>query len=446
MVSLRLKSAHPVEVIALALFAATAILSFNAVKLGTTMVPLRFVTLVASGLLLLASDYGLAAEAWQRFRRLLVIVILAAGLALLSSLSAGTSLQTVAVQIAQLHLQAIISVFVAGMLAIRFGTKPVAAILLGSFGLTALFAVAQALGLDAAWNVRATIGSLSNDPVLTRQAYERQERAMGLSFSPVIFATQGCAMLAMMLAPVLLQRLKAGASLFDWRVLALCAGMSLLFLATGNRSPLLGVAIFLLSYLLLVRPAWAALALPLAAAVVLAGQPLVEHFQSSEVRALRSDSSSENRGVLREFGVYLIAERPLGYGLDFESTSYSEEYYGQVVYTSSPNSIRQWALHNYYLMVTAKHGLLLLLLLFLVVPRTRPGWAALWVFTPYMVHVFYHNDGPLQGDFIIFFVFPLVAMWVGMAAPEAFASGKPVWRRAFGDARMRRPNTHTHAS
>lgn len=415
--------------LAFALFAVAAVLTFSAIKLAVGPVPVRFIALLASGFLLLASDPAFVAAAAKRFGRILLVVILAAGFAILGSVLARTAPAVIVTQVVELHLQAIIATVIAGTLAQRFGVRAVAIVLVAAFATTAVVAVAQALGLDAAWDARAIVGRISNDPPLTREFYEQRERAMGMSFSPVIFGTQSCAILALLLSSLLVAR-NGEPRRFNVLVLAACAVIAVLSLATGNRSPLLGMAIFLASYLLVTRLAIVFVVLPLAAAGLLVAQPVLERMQESDVRAVRTDSSSENRAVLREYGAYLLSQRPLGYGLDFDSTEHSEQYIDQVKYTTAPVSIRQWALHNYYLMFFAKHGLLVLLLLPLALPRTRKQLRAWWAFTPYMIHIFYHNDGPLQGDNIFFFVIPLAMLLAG--GTDTSEQKRPKrWRRAF---------------
>ena len=418
--------------LAFALFAVAAVLTFSAIKLAVGPLPVRLIALLASGLLLLASDPAFVAAAVKRFGRILLVVTLAAGFAILGSILAGTAPAVIASQIVELHLQAIVATVIAGTLAQRFGVGPVAIVLVAAFATTAVVAVLQALGLDAAWDARAVVGRISNDPLITREVYEQRERAMGMSFSPVIFGTQSCAILALLLSSLLAAR-NGEPRRFNVLVLAACAVIAVLSLATGNRSPLLGMAIFLASYLLVTRLAIVFVVLPLAAAGLLVAQPMLERMQESDVRAVRTDSSSENRAVLREYGAYLLSQRPFGYGLDFDSTEHSEQYIDQVKYTTAPLSIRQWALHNYYLMFLAKHGLLVLLLLPLVLPRTRKQLHAWWAFTPYMVHIFYHNDGPLQGDNVFFFVIPLAMLLAGGTDTSEQKLPKR-WRRAFEGA------------
>ncbi|HZH08733.1 MAG TPA: O-antigen ligase family protein [Lautropia sp.] len=383
-------------------------MSFSAVKLAAGPLPLRVLTLFAAGMVLAVSDPAQMLASIRRFWRLLLVVTLAAVLASIVSIAAGTPGATLVTQLIEIHFQAIIGVMVAGTLALRLGVRAVTVALLIGFAITGIVAIAQALGVDPAWQARAFMGALTNDPPITRMPYETRERAMGMSFSPVVFATQACLILALLLA-LRLARPDEGKR-FDWWVLAFCLIIAIFCLATGNRSPLLGIAIFLGTYLAFTKPRASLVLVPAFLALALVAEPIIENVQETGVRAVKADSSSENRGTLRQFGILLLLDRPIGYGLDFNSTRYAEAHISALKYESSPYAIRLWTLHNYYLMALCKYGLFILLLIPFVMPRSGRQLRAWWAFVPYMVHIFYHNDGPLQGDFIIFFILPLTML------------------------------------
>lgn len=404
------------------LFVLTTILSFSAVKLGVGALPLRVLTLFGALGLLVISDPAQFMASLYRFRRVIFAVVFAAILGSIVSLAYVTPAAALFTQLIEIHLQAIIGTAVAGTLALRLGVRAVVIALLIGFATTGVVAVAQALGVSAAWNMRAWMGGITGDPPITREIYESRERAMGMSFSPVIFGTQACLILALLLA---LRLPRAQAGRFDWWVPISCFIIGIFCLATGNRSPLLGIAIFLATYLVYSKPRASLVLLPICGALVFLTEPLLKEVQESGVRAVQKDSSSENRGTLRQFGVRLLMDRPVGYGLDFNSTRYAEAHISALKYESSPYAIRLWTLHNYYLIALCKYGLFILLLIPLVLPRTAPQLKAWWAFVPYLLHIYYHNDGPLQGDFIFFFILPLAMLL--SAGPTA-----PVQRRRSG--------------
>jgi hypothetical protein len=48
--------------------------------------------------------------------------------------------------------------------------------------------------------------------------------------------------------------------------------------------------------------------------------------------------------------------------------------------------------------------------LFVVGRRLIANKALLLAFTPYMLHILYHNDGPLTGDILFWFILPTAMM------------------------------------
>jgi hypothetical protein len=150
----------------------------------------------------------------------------------------------------------------------------------------------------------------------------------------------------------------------------------------------------------------------------------------------RSNSSSENRSTLRAYGYYLIERRPIGYGLTFDSTAKWPVFYKQSIYLPNPSSIRNWALHNYYLNVLTKYGLLILFLVPWLLPYRREQ-ILLWMpFIPYLIHILYHNDGPLQGDTLgpgLFAAGILLMKRKELFRADVAKLRPPQWRRAFAE-------------
>ena len=431
-------STHWLDQLGLWLFAAAIACSLALVKLAVGPLPVRTILLVGSGAALVLPDSARLGRAIAATRRILLVVAAAAVLALLVSWLAGNPMAAVMRQLLEIHLQAMIGVVIAQMIIARFGPVPLLLCFLAAFAMSGAVALAQWAGIDPAWQLRATIGRITGDPPLTALVYQRRERAMGLAFQPALFATHAClALIAIGIYRIATRGVLA--TRFDPWIIVGSIGIAILCLATGNRSPLLGIAIFLGLYLLWRTPRLVMIALPLALAGAVAAGPVLDRLAESGLRAAqRDDSSSEGRATLRRFGVYLISERPMGYGLTFDSTDHWQKFARASRYRDNPNAIRQWALHNYYLNIIAKHGVLLLLLIPFVLPWSRGGRAVALFYIPYFIHIFYHNDGPLQGDFLFFLILPAA---LHMAAhshhwlPEA--GGGPVarrsWRRAFAE-------------
>jgi hypothetical protein len=417
-----------------ALFALTVLLSLAAVKLGLARVPLRTVTLIASGACMVLSDWSLFRTALRRAAKLLSVLVVLALLGTVVSVLAGNKPIDMFQQLAEVHSQAIVGTVVAYMLVLRFGVRSVLSVFLVIFAVDVVVAAAQAVGLNAAWQLRAQIGAVMHDPVLTRYIYESRYRPLGFSYTPILFATQSCLAVAALYYLRVADGRPPRGRVDVWLLVGTLA-CALACVATGNRSPLLGFAVFLAVYLILQAPAVAVALLPLGMLAAVTLLPLIsQHAEQVGIRALDLENgSSSNRGTLREFGLFLIRQQPLGYGLVFNSTQHWQAFYDQVIYMPNPSSIRLWALHNYFLIMVAKYGVLLLGLIPWILPRTREQ-AWLWLpFAPYLVHIFYHNEGPLLNDFLIFYLLP-AAMEIARNAQQRAESAAPrptPWRRAF---------------
>jgi hypothetical protein len=119
------------------------------------------------------------------------------------------------------------------------------------------------------------------------------------------------------------------------------------------------------------------------------------------------DSSAVSRIVLQVYGILLFLGQPFGYGLDFNSVDHADQYRSILSGFEYADRISKVALHNYYLMVLNKYGALILIVAFLVARRAMRIGLFVIAFIPYMTHIFYHNDGPYQGDYLIWFLVPL---------------------------------------
>ncbi len=423
--------------LAAAFMIVTLLLSINAVKLGIGPLPLRGLTLIGALGAVTIVDPGALLKSVREAWRLLLIILCAAILGVIASMLNRADPAAVVQQVVEIHVQAILSVIGAYAIVTRFGPKVVLYGFLGAFGTSAIFALGQAAGLDAAWQARAMIGRLQGDPALTQDFYIRRYRALGLSYSPVLFGTQACVAIAAAYCLRLTARRNTGGGV-DWILICAIALCSLLSIATGNRSPLLGVVIFLFVYGIARSPKAVAAGLPILLILGLGAQPMLSALDQAGVRvASTDDGSAEGRSTLQRYGLFLVGQRPYGYGLTFDSTEHWQQFYSKGRYLVNPNSIRKWPLHNYYLLIIAKYGLLSLALVALAVPRRRTDLQFWLAFTPYMVHIFYHNDGPLQADFLIFYVLAVVTWLARRAQPQADAAAtrapaasKP-WRRAF---------------
>lgn len=413
------------------LFAAGLALSICAVKLSVGGVPFRAMCFFgAAGLLVLTDARGLI-EDMYRARQILLLITAFAILGFFVSVAVGTGVGSTLHQIIEIHVQALITTMLAFAVTRWVGVGPVVVAFVAPVMLSGVFAIAQALGLDAAWQARALIGRLMHDPELTQDFYVRRYRALGLSYSPVHLGTQACLAFAAVLAWRLWRNPKLMSAL-DIPLLIMLVICAVFCIASGNRSPLLGFVAFFIIYGLIAEPRRVLLVLPLLMIVTIAGVELMSVLADEGARfAQTDDGSAEGRATLAKYGRELILDRPLGYGLHFNSTDHWQNYAHSVIYDENSMAIRRWPPHNYLIMILAKYGILAIPLAFLAFPRRRLGWIGWLAFIPYGVHVYFHNEGPLQSDNLIWSLIPAFILVIDrLAAAQPVRVDTRPWTRA----------------
>ena len=334
--------------VAYALFVITNILSICAVKLGVGGLPFRMWTLLGAGALLVLADGAQVMRAMRETSRLLLVITVAALIGLAVSVIARAPLLDVGRQLIEIHIQALVGIVISYTLMLRFGVPRVLAAFLIAYGITAFFAIGQAMQLDAAWALRERVASITADSIFNLPFYDPRERAMGMSYTPVLFATQTCVALAAW-TYIRMSQGSFRSPKLDWTIIGATLALIVLCALTGNRSPTLGLGVFLMVFLVVRWPALVGIVLPGALLVAVVGMTYADRLGDTGLRVARLDNSSENRGTLRAYGLYLVERRPIGYGLTFDSTRKWPVFYQQSIYMPNPSSIRNWVLHNYYL-------------------------------------------------------------------------------------------------
>jgi len=405
------------------IFAAGLLLSLAAVNLTISGMPIRAILVALALLMLILIDPAAAVRVLADNIKLVMIILISALIGIVVSLFNKADIVSSAIQLVEIQLQAIIGLLTATMLVDRFGTSSSVKLFLSIWLIGALFAMGQAAGIDIAWQVRSWIGDWMSDPPITRAFYDQRQRAVGLSFTPVHLATQTCLAFAALFA--WRYRCSSGkmSENIDWPLLAGLSFAAMVCIISGNRSPLLGFAAFLAIYLLIAGGRWRPVLVPLFLIAIMSIPLLQSLGQVLDLRiASSSDGSAIGRSTLWSFGMHLIAERPLGYGLLFSSTEHAAGFSHLAIHMDNSDIIRHFSLHNYYLLVSNKYGLLLLFLVPWLLPRNRTQLAGWLGFVPYLIHIAFHNDGPLNSDFLIWFLLPLI--FVVFRSPERNGKGK----------------------
>jgi hypothetical protein len=394
-------------------FAASMAFSVYLVKYAIMGVPVRALFAFAiAGLVGLARPV-LVLQIWREFRFVFLLIFAMALIGYFASAVSGTGHGQIARKLIEIHFQAFVGVLVGAMTYHLCGARKMIWIFGIVVGLSTAVALLQFLDVAAAWEWRSTLGAMqpleiiddgSTDPFL--------DRAMGLSFSPIHIATQLSLLFACMI--VFMMSDKGEDAVFgrvNMQVLVITAVFILTSVISGNRSPLLGYVLFLAVY---VWKSNAKMAIIFAMAGIVT-IPILEQLPTIlQELGLRvgntEDGSAQGRLVLQYYGLLLFLGHPYGYGLGFESTRHWPQYWDYVKNFENADAVTMHALHNYYLLVLNKYGFLVLGVAAVVLWKLLGHRSKLVAFIPYMVHIFYHNDGPFQSDFIFWYLLPIVAL------------------------------------
>ncbi|MGL4324838.1 MAG: O-antigen ligase family protein [Beijerinckiaceae bacterium] len=400
----------------LTLFAATIFLSVALVKFGIPGLPLRAICAALIIVMVAASAPRILWQSIHDVRMVLLIILACAVAGAVASLLNRALLTDLARQILEIHVQAAISVVVGACLVRVCGLRPIFFVLAGVIGLSTALATLQFIGVDAAWVLRSALQRLQPVSVEEDSVFlVKRLRAMGLSFSPVHLGTQLCLLFATGFLLLAARQGKALMERFSPQLIVLLLAVTFGAIVSGNRSPLLGLAVFLVLYVFVLRPAIGILLALTVLPFVVFLDDLMNMLATMGVRVAKTDDgSSAGRKVLRTLGILLFLDRPYGYGLSFDSRNYWSLFWEQLKNFPNQDAVMLHALHNYYLMVINKHGVAIILIAAFAVWRIGPSLLMLLAFLPYAIHINYHNDGPFQADFIFWFILPMArAVLVG---------------------------------
>ena len=375
------------------------------ISLAVASIPLRSTLLV----LLLGFFTILRPKVLQRAISRHSLILLLAGIlaatGCFSSFVNGASPTVVFRALLEVHVQAIFTLLFACVASELAGPRASVAAFVGAVGVSAGVAFMQIGGLDFAWSMREALGGLQDHELHENSSFLNR-RPMGLSFSPIHLATQACLAFAAYAGLKYWEQKTATASFIDWRILLAIGILVAVSIACATRSPILGAAVFLATYLVMKGDMAAALLLLASGgALYLAAPIILDAMQGSEIRAFRvGDNSSTGRLPLITFGILLFLDNPLGYGFDFASQDHWTKFWPIIYSMPSAGVIRVAELHNYFLNMLATYGIGLLLTVPLVTLLLWRGRDLLPVFIPYVVHITFHNSGPFWNDTLFWFV------------------------------------------
>lgn len=423
------ETVNPLDRLLLLLFCTNIALIICLVKWQVASVPVRALFALACLGLIMVYRWEVFVRALANHRIKFTIIGLVAIFGVVSSALANESPTTILRQILEIHVQAFVALALGASMVAIWGVRPVMMVLVGCVLVSAAIGVLQFLGFSPAWELRAVLGGFQGDPPTTTRWYTKDFRALGLSFSPVILATQ--ASLAFIAYWACRLHQTRGRSMYrvDYAVLVALFLFVFVSLSSGNRSPILGAVIFFAAYAASRDHKF--LLLTVSAALICA--PFVIHvlgvLGETELRVARTgDGSSLGRFTLAQYGLQLFLDRPIGYGLGFDPRELWPAYWKDLQHMANPEAIQKHALHNYYLNALNEYGLPIVFVGIFTLYKFAKDWRVLLPFLIYMVHIYFHNEGPLQADILIWYVLPLLPLGhvtsnLASGAPDAHVDG-----------------------
>jgi hypothetical protein len=428
----------PARLFALACFA--LLLGMNIAIPSFMLGPLPLRGGVAGGLLVLCVLVYPAAVV-TAFRRYRLVEFLALGLATLGlfvSLVNGKSFELIVRTIVESHLQAVLTVIIAAVLAEIAGARACLKIIVAAIAISAFVAVLQFFGSEAAWGWRAALNAFpSGDPGGLEPLLAK--RPSGLSYSAINLGGQLCLALGAVLAVRDIDRRRTSPKLaVDPAMFFALALFVVANILSGNRSPILGGMIFFALYMVRRVSFWVAGLCVVGSAILDLAWPLLyDAVAGAQPRVISAeDPSALGRLTLLQYGVQLFLANPLGYGFGFDPRVFWMDHWRDMYEMTQAEVIQVSVLHNYLLSMLNVYGIGLLLLLPLcaaILYRTRYCFL---FFVPYVVHILFHNSAPFMGDTIVWIVIAVVAAayWENRTAASPHDSRLAVRSRPAGRA------------
>jgi len=411
----------------LALFAVNMFLSVVLVRFGFGGLPVRLFVVVFMLVTIFSFYPNLIIRAIADQKNSILLILYLAICALISSATIGDGFTYALGQIVQIHIQAALGLVLGYCVIWLCGYRATTLVFLAPLLVSSAFAAAQFAGFSPAWSVYDAISSLQPRDMSDFEGFDPHYRALGLSYSPVHLGTQLCLAFAVIFSYRISKIGKFELlNRFDSKLLVATAVIGVVAIFSGNRSPMLGLVIFLCVYLSYAKPLAGFLGAFVAVTAILLGDTIIDALNSSGLRTFNTENSSgQGRAVLSAFGILLFFYKPFGYGLSFDSVSHYPEYWDMLKNFPNSQAITMHALHNYYLMFINKHGILALFTIPFLLRAFQRNPVGVLAFLPYMVHIFYHNDGPLQADFMFWYILPLIAQNPSYYTKARISSAQP---------------------
>lgn len=371
---------------------------------------------------------------WGTFRyvcrsqsAILVLTSLFAILGGIVSAANMMSLPDLVSNLIEVHAQTAMNIIMGSMVIKLCGVQAALRAFLISIGITAIVAVLQFTGFNFAWDLRSRLASIQGE-TFSQFSYFNYGRPMGLSFSPIVLATQLC----LALAAYCSVNASSELAVVGRKSRVFVAAFVFIFVcfASGNRSPILGGIILIFIYFAMLNPKYAVpiLVLTLVSSPLLSG--LLDNLEGSGSRVVNfDDKSALGRIGLYYYGILLFLARPYGYGLGFDPTLYWHDYWSEIAAFPNAAVITGYPLHNYILNMLNFYGVFILFLMPLTLKMLFKQKRVWIYFIPYVIHILFHNAGPFWNDTFVWFAIAIATSTTTEVRPTPEYRDEPSFQR-----------------
>lgn len=367
----------------------------------------------------------------KKFRSVIQLGIALALLGTFVSILNGATFDAISEALIEIHLQVLVTLLLAGVIAKICGTRACVLVLVGVVAVSAGFAIMQAMGVHEAWNIRSSLGAMQAQAKEVSQ-FEKP-RPTGLSYSPIQLSTQLCLAFAAFAAWRESRRFETGrGKTQDPILVAALIAFIIICVASQTRAPIAGALVFFALYSISRRGSLVPVMLMASAALIYFLWPsLTAMVQTPPPRVTRVDDDTVwNRLTLATYGFKLLVDNPIGYGFTFNPSDYWETHWRDLYVLPGARAVQSKELHNYFLNMLDTYGIGILLVAPMVAGMLWRSKAWLIFFVPYLLHITFHNVGPFWNDSFVWFA-------IAALSPLAVADAAPQYariRRRYGGA------------
>lgn len=342
-------------------------------------------------------------------RSILITIAYLGALGVLLSVHNGKTDSLFSIFVAD-YVQPMVMMFIAVNATLLIGARATASAFILVIIISCFFSVLQVAGFGPANEIRSYLGEFFIEDIIDEQLLG--SRGPGLSYNVIVLGNQICLAFAVFVfvtisdnKDLINKRAKLQNIVKDYsRIIYASLLFALVCAAEGNRSPLLGLAIFFCFLFSAGNRRWLIVGIALVVAGYFFIGPVRDALTESGLRVASSGDKSElARYPLAMYGFRLFEANPLGYGATFESKELvSMVRTGDLVVNSwgLGNIFANRELHNAWITALDKYGIFFFPVVIFALKNMARYWTCVIGFIPYLVHISFHNAAPLENDYM----------------------------------------------